>query len=108
MSDGQRVEAVAQAYAEAWRRDLGENVKHDVPTWAEMSEPQRDAMRRCTRAALAVQDDARDAEIKRLRSVLERIARTGEGGASDQHAPDMWEACRTWACDALNGGDDEG
>lgn len=52
--------------------------------------------------------DARDAEIARLREALERIAQTGEDGASDQHAPYMWEACRTWACDALNGGDDEG
>jgi hypothetical protein len=58
------VEAAAQGYAEEWRRDLGENLKRDVPTWAEMSEPQREAMRRCTRAAL---EDAEAAAWQRIK-----------------------------------------
>jgi hypothetical protein len=87
MSDDQQIEAVARA--------LIEN--------AEPHPDDGNPIRQQARAVLAALDDACDAEIKRLRGVLERIARTGEAGASDQHAPDMWEACRTWACDALNG-----
>jgi hypothetical protein len=67
-----QVEAAAQAYAEAWRRDLGKNLKRDVPTWAEMSEPQREAMRRCTRPALE------DAEAAAWRP-MEEAPKDGSG-----------------------------
>ena len=99
MSDDQRPERIWLLHEMG---DEGSDVWSDDPNPAGL--PDDEVYR--TEYVRADALDARDAEIKRLRDVLERIARTGEGGASDQHAPDMWEACRTWACDSLQGGDD--
>ncbi len=78
------LEVTAQAYADAWRRDIGTYVKQDVPVWAEMNHAQRDAMRRCTRAAieayLAALPDEGEVVAKlrqRCSEIKEIIARDG-------------------------------
>ena len=48
----ERIERAARAYAKAWRQDILEHQRMVVSAWDEMNEPQRDAMRRCARAAL--------------------------------------------------------
>jgi len=54
MTPEQLLEDTARAYSAAWKKDIRDHIGTEVPSWDEMSERQRDAMRRCARAALPV------------------------------------------------------